>query len=85
MTETANSQFVSLSQLAEMLGVSRQRADQIVRDKPDFPATAAETAGGRIWKRAQVAKWIEKNRPDGPQHKWRYDTSNVKPVEEEPG
>jgi prophage regulatory protein len=59
-------QFVGLHELAELLGVSRQRADQLVR-QTGFPAPAAELKAGRIWKKVEVDRWIRKHRPGGPQ------------------
>lgn len=50
--------LVSVPEVAEMLGVSRQRVHQIIRAYPDFPAPEAELAVGRIWKRRLVAEWI---------------------------
>ena len=43
--------LVSIVEVAEMLGVSRQRVHQILRAYPDFPAPEAELAVGRIWRR----------------------------------
>jgi predicted DNA-binding transcriptional regulator AlpA len=55
-------QFVGLHELAELLGVSRQRADQLVR-QTGFPKPAAELKAGRIWKQVEVERWIAKHRP----------------------
>jgi len=57
----ATSQYVGLHELAELLNVSRQRADQLVRYQ-GFPAPVAELKAGRIWRRSQVDKWIKENR-----------------------
>ena len=61
------SHLVGLSEIAAMLGVSRQRASQIVRDYDDFPAPVAELASGRIWETAAVEAWAEAHpvRPPG--------------------
>lgn len=53
------SHLVGVREIAEMLGVSRQRADQISRAYADFPAPEAELASGRVWKRASVDRWIK--------------------------
>ncbi|MHB1599307.1 MAG: DNA-binding protein [Acidimicrobiales bacterium] len=39
-----------------MLGVSRQRADQLSRTK-GFPDPAADLAHGRVWETADVEQW----------------------------
>ncbi len=41
-----------------MLGVSRQRVHQLLRAYDDFPTPVAELAVGRIWRRADVQKWV---------------------------
>lgn len=60
--------LLGIHELAELLGVSRQRADQLARHA-GFPRPAAELRGGRIWKRTEVDKWIRINRsPDSLKH-----------------
>lgn len=49
--------LVSASEVAEILGVSRQRVHQLIRAYDDFPKPEAELAVGRIWRREAVAKW----------------------------
>ena len=50
-----------------MLGVTPQRVAQIVKAYADFPAPEAELAFGRVWKRANVEKWMgaHPSRPRG--------------------
>jgi eukaryotic-like serine/threonine-protein kinase len=48
----------ALSDLAAVLGVSRQRALQI-RQREDFPAPLGETSQGWIWDLDEVSKWID--------------------------
>lgn len=48
--------LVGVTEIAELLGVSRQRADQLSHS-PGFPEPIAELASGRIWLQAQVEKW----------------------------
>ncbi len=43
-------------ELAEMLGVSRQRVHQLATE-PSFPAPIAHLKCGRIWDLLQVAQW----------------------------
>lgn len=51
--------LMGLHEVAELLGVSRQRADQLVRER-DFPRPVAELKAGRIWRTGDVEKWKEK-------------------------
>jgi hypothetical protein len=55
------SKFVGITELAEMLGVSKQRAGQIV-EQPGFPKQEDDPpiAQGRIWRRARVERWAKK-------------------------
>ena len=67
MVEGVTSHLVGLSEIATMLGVSRQRVGQLVRDYDDFPAPVAELASGRIWETAAVEAWANAHpvRPPG--------------------
>lgn len=49
---------MGLAEIAKRLGVSRQRADQLVRSYQDFPPPAAELTAGRVWETAAVEEWI---------------------------
>lgn len=59
-------QLVGISEIAGLLGVSRQRAVQVVRDYADFPAPTATLASGRIWERQAVEAWIGRHRERKP-------------------
>lgn len=48
--------LMSTPEIAELLGVSRQRVDQLSRSK-GFPAPAAELAVGRVWLRQDIEAW----------------------------
>jgi predicted DNA-binding transcriptional regulator AlpA len=48
--------IVGVAEIAELLGVSRQRVDQLTR-RADFPPAVAELASGRLWVRGQVERW----------------------------
>jgi len=67
MVVLMTSHLVGLSEIATMLGISRQRAGQIVRDYDDFPPPVAELASGRIWETADVEAWAKAHpvRPPG--------------------
>lgn len=48
--------LMGTTEIAERLGVSRQRADQLSRTD-GFPEPVAEIAAGRIWLREEVEQW----------------------------
>jgi len=43
-------------EIAEILGVGKQRADQLRRE-PDFPAPVDRWARGDLWAAADVRRW----------------------------
>jgi predicted DNA-binding transcriptional regulator AlpA len=49
-------ELLGLSELAALLGVSRQRADQLARQK-GFPEPFATLRGGRLWLKEDVERW----------------------------
>ncbi len=54
-----------------MLGVSRQRVDQLTR-RPDFPVPVVELHSGRVWEREAVERWaIETGRVTPPDERER--------------
>lgn len=54
-------------EIALRLGVSRQRAYRIIATYDDFPRPVAELGIGRVWRMADVERWIRKHpeRPTG--------------------
>jgi predicted DNA-binding transcriptional regulator AlpA len=50
---------VGLSEVAEMLGVSRQLARARIAAAEDFPASE-QLRMGKVWQRADVERWIGK-------------------------
>jgi len=50
-------ELMGVAEVCALLGVSKQRVDQLVRTHPDFPRPVAELAAGRIWLRADILKW----------------------------
>ncbi|MGY3341039.1 putative DNA-binding transcriptional regulator AlpA [Streptomyces filamentosus] len=58
MSNTPPATHVGVTEIGEMLSVSRQRANRLVA-KADFPAPIAQTKAGRVWERAAVEKWAE--------------------------
>lgn len=56
--------LVGMAEVTELLGTSRQRAQEIIeRRKPPFPTPLAVLKAGRIWDRDEVVAWIAANRP----------------------
>lgn len=49
-------ELVGVTEIGDLLGVSRQRADQLTRIE-GFPEAIAAIAAGRIWRRADVEAW----------------------------
>jgi predicted DNA-binding transcriptional regulator AlpA len=63
----ARHDHMGLSEVAALLGVTRQRAHAIVRDYPDFPAPADVLAAGPVWHGEDVRAWHTRHpvRPRG--------------------
>jgi predicted DNA-binding transcriptional regulator AlpA len=57
------SHLVGVGEIARMLGVSRQRVDQIAAAAPDFPPPEVELMSGRVWRRSAIEAWVNKH-PD---------------------
>jgi hypothetical protein len=54
----SRSKTVRIVEIAELLGVSKQRAHQIA-DEPGFPGPVAEDGRGRLWSRREVRVWAK--------------------------
>ena len=67
MLPVVSSHLVGLTEIAAMLGVTRQRVGQLVRDYNDFPSPVADLASGRIWETSAVEAWANAHpvRPPG--------------------
>jgi prophage regulatory protein len=55
-------ELMGAHEIRTRLGVSRQRAYQIVQHS-SFPAPVAKLRMGNVWRTADVEKWIAKHRP----------------------
>jgi predicted DNA-binding transcriptional regulator AlpA len=55
--------LVGINDIAEMLGVSRTRADQLSR-RPSFPDPKVRHARVRLWEDTEVQAWIKANRKE---------------------
>jgi predicted DNA-binding transcriptional regulator AlpA len=51
--------LVGATEIAEMLGCSRQWVNQMAREDRTFPAPEAELSGGRVWTRRAIEKWAQ--------------------------
>lgn len=49
-------ELAALAEVADILGVSKQRALTLT-NRPDFPAPVDTLEVGRIWRRADVIDW----------------------------
>lgn len=58
-------ELVGVSEIADILGVSRQRAHQLTK-REDFPAPVAELKSGPIWARPSLELFIDRWRGDKP-------------------
>jgi predicted DNA-binding transcriptional regulator AlpA len=58
--------LVGMAEIAEMLGVSRQRVAQLIETYEDFPKPEVELTGGRVWSRTAVESWIASHPERGP-------------------
>ena len=66
---------VGVPEIAQILGVSRQRVYQLIEAYDDFPMPVARLAVGRIWSRAAVEDWnrLHGERPTGKHRQVRLD------------
>jgi predicted DNA-binding transcriptional regulator AlpA len=55
-----------MAEIAEMLGVSRQRVAQLIETYEDFPKPEVELSGGRVWSRTAIESWIVSHPERGP-------------------
>ncbi len=58
--------------IAELLGVTRQRVSQLVRDDPTFPGSGTGYGTVRFWRTAGVQAWAAMHRPDRPEAGGRF-------------
>lgn len=52
-------EVLGVTEVAALLGISRQRVDQLSRSDPDFPEPLETLGRGRVWERRAVAKWAK--------------------------
>lgn len=49
--------LLGVAEIAAMLGITRQRVNQLIQSA-DFPAPEAELSAGRIWTREAIETWV---------------------------
>ena len=49
--------LVGLTEIADMLGLSRQRVHQLTQQDPNFPSPTATLSAGLIWERRAIEEW----------------------------
>jgi len=52
--------LVGVSEIAAMLGISRQRVHQLVAEDADFPKPTVVLNAGAVWERAAVEAWTKR-------------------------
>jgi hypothetical protein len=58
LAEPVHLELVGVSEIAEILAVSRQRAHQLTK-RDDFPEPIAKLAGGPVWARPYLDRFVE--------------------------
>lgn len=59
--EAPRMDLMGAQEVAELLGVSRQRVHQLA-ERPDFPRPVATLAAGKIWRGEDVRAWAARHR-----------------------
>lgn len=63
MINVSKGRLYGTSEIADRLGVTRQRAHVITRQK-GFPEPYEELIMGSVWLREDVERWIAEHRPE---------------------
>ncbi len=66
--------LTDVAEVARVLGISRQRATELVESAPDFPPPEEERAGRPVWARRPVETWAATHPDRGPA--WRRPTAS---------
>lgn len=66
-------ELVGVAAVARMLGVSHQRASQVIDSYDDFPAPVAVVGTRRAWDRADVESWMASHPERKPGRRRRTD------------
>ena len=57
VTGQPRADLMGTAEIAALLGVSRQRVLQLLREQPDFPQPVAVLKMGNVWDAAEVRQW----------------------------
>jgi predicted DNA-binding transcriptional regulator AlpA len=59
MTTTVGgvAELLGVTEVAALLGISRQRVQKLTETDSDFPLPAETLARGRVWQRADIVEW----------------------------
>ncbi|MDE0778276.1 MAG: DNA-binding protein [Nocardioides sp.] len=60
MTDQHRHDLMGVTEIAELLGLTRQRVHQL-RQSEDFPRPVADISAGSIWERADVEAWARES------------------------
>lgn len=51
--------LVGVAEVADMLGVSRRRVNQLTVEDDTFPSPEAVLSAGKVWTRAAILEWAK--------------------------
>lgn len=63
MTSKPSGDLMGAAEIGRLLGVSRQRVQQLV-NTTGFPEPAAVLDMGKVWHTDDVRRWADEHRPD---------------------
>lgn len=52
--------LVGNTEIAAMLGLTRQRVHQLTKENADFPRPTVVLKGGAVWERDAIVAWAER-------------------------
>lgn len=54
--------LVGTKEVAELLGVSRQRVNRLFQTHREFPRPVEKLAAGRVWRKKEILDWAKRDR-----------------------
>ena len=66
MSSTGRLDLMGAGEIARLLGVSRQRVQQLAQ-RPDFPEPVAVLDMGKVWKAEDIRAWAVRRAGPGPE------------------
>ena len=57
--------LAGLTEIGALLGVSRQRAAQIAKERSDFPEPVDRISAGPVWDHQDIVEWKRRRRGRG--------------------